>query len=329
MKRAIFYIAASAAGLVLTSELARAEDGGNCYRSYSQPFHVLLRSDFNDLGPLSCTHSQVSAQGATFSYGKNLLTNQNTVAGDGLLALEYTYANESAAFLEGAAIGAYIQADNTYQFQPTSTQLHDGYTLTPGGFAEVVLGNQFFGGGSDDFRVRYGEAFVNTGTRSNTFVGEWIPSYRLGKQIQLALPTQLGSAPISYTFTPELMVQYDHFDGGPKTASLFASRNEALRVGPQFQLILTPDSHISNFASADWAAILQRCSLTLINHESWDEYTGKEYSWSAIALSYTFAPWLKFPNAPSFGLSASFGAGNSEASGNYMKQFKIGLAAKL
>ena len=328
MKRKIIYIVASTAGLMLSAE-AYADDVGKCEASYSTPFHVLLRNDFSDLGPLSCTHSQVSAQGATFSYANNLLTGQNSAAGDGLLALEYTYINRAATFFKAGAMGAYIQADDTYQFQPTSKQLQNGNTLTPGGFAEVVLVNQVFGYGWDDFRIRGGEAIVNTGTRSDTFVGEWIPTYRLGHQIQLALPTQLGSAPISYTFTPELMVQYDHFDGGPKTALLFASRNEALRVGPQFQLILTPDTHISSFVSADWASILQRVSLILTNHESWDQYTGKEYSWSAVALSYTFPPWLKFPNAPSFGLSASFGAGNSEGSGNYTKQFKIGLAAKL
>ncbi|WP_426436028.1 hypothetical protein [Bradyrhizobium genosp. P] len=339
MKRAAFYLAASAASVLLSAELAYADDGGDCGRSYTTPFHILLRSDFNDLGPLSCTHSQVAAQGATFSYGNNLLTGQNSAAADGLVALEYSYVDRAATLFKAAAIGVYTQGDDTYQFQPTSTQAYNGYTLTPGGFAEVVLVNPVFGYGSDDFRIRDGEAIASTGTRSNSFVGEWIPSYRLGNQLQLALPTQLGSAPIMYTFTPELMVQHDQFDSGPKTASLFASRNQALRIGPQFQLILTPDSHVSDFltgvgqpgnlAPGDLASMLQRLSLTLTNHESWDQYTGREFSWSSIALGYTFAPWLQFPNAPSFGLSASFGVGNSEATGNYMKQFKIGLAAKL
>jgi hypothetical protein len=283
----------------------------------------LLRSDFNDFGPLSCTRDLLSAQGATLSYANNLLKNQNTAAADGVLAIVRTYYDKTALFFKGYSVGTYVQGDDTYQFQPTKTQADNGYTLTPGVFAEFALVNQFVSG-IDNFRIRDGEALASTGGRSNSVVGEWIPAYLLARYAAFGVPQQFGTTKLSYTFSPELMVQYDHFDGGPKTAALFASRNDALRIGPQFLLIFKFDS-----APAVGLDFLTRFALQITNHESWDQFTGKEYSWTATSVTYTFPPLKGWPNAPNFGLSASYGFGNSEATGNLTKQVKIGLAAKL
>jgi hypothetical protein len=289
-------------------------------------FSILLRNDFTDLGPLSCTHGLVGSQGATFSWTHNLLTNQNSASADGLLALDYTWYNGEGVFVKGFSIGPYIQFDDTYQFQPTGTQLYNGYTLTPGGFVELALWNQF-GLGIDNFRVREGGVFVNTGTTSDSFVGEWIPVYQLGRYRNLGLPNQLGSSALWYTFSPELMVQYDHFDSGSKTAAIFASGVEALRIGPQAMLQLVIDQ---NSLPSGWPAALRaffgNSSVILTNHESWDQYTGKEYSWTAVSYNYTFPGADKQPSH--LGLSASYGFGNMESSGNFAKQVKLGLAAK-
>jgi hypothetical protein len=69
--------------------------------------------------------------------------------------------------------------------------------------------------------------------------------------------------------------------------------------------------------------------MILRNHESWDQYTGKEtkeYVWTAVSFNYTF-PGLDRPPSH-FGLSASYGFGNSDASRSLSRQAKLGLAVK-
>jgi hypothetical protein len=298
--------------------------GVSCPDTKQGEFSVLIRSDFSDLGPFSCTHDLISSQGATFSWTNNLLTHQNTAAADGLIALDYSLYQAPGNFLQGISIGAFVQGNNTYQFQPTATQARDGYTVTPGGFVEFDLFNSLprFGG-IDAFRFRGGQAMASTGTTSDSFVAEWIPTYDTGFLLtNQAVP--IGKTGLLFTFAPELMVQYDHFDGGTKTAAIFSDHNEALRIGPQFLMIL-------NFERTYLPKNLQfltSCSFQLTNHESWDQNSGKEYTWTAAAFNYTF-PSFSNPNLPHFGLTASYGVGNSEATGNQTKQVKLGLAAKL
>jgi hypothetical protein len=306
---------------------AQAGSGGQTCDERASGFSVLLRSDFSDLGPLSCTHNSISSQGATLSWANNLLTTQNSASADGLLALDYTwYHGGDGAFLKGFSLGAYTQSDDTYQLQPSGSQLRNGYTLIPGGFGELAL-RSLIAPGIDNFRVREGESFVNTGTRSNSFVAEWIPTYLLGRYANLGLPNRVGSTALYYTVSPEFMVQYDHFDNGTKTAAIFSTHDEALRIGPQTVLQFVVDK---DALPSEWPRMVREflgsSSLILTNHESWDQYTGKEYAWTAISFNYTF-PGLD--GQPSHvGLSASYGFGNSDASGNLSKQAKLGLAVK-
>jgi hypothetical protein len=315
------------AAFVVSGEAARAENPVSFYCVQRDGPNLLLRSDFTDLGAASCTHTLLSSQGATFSETNNMLTNQNSASVDGLVAYDYTKLFPRTSFIRGISIGPYLQADDSYQFQPTGTQLINGYTLTPGAFLEINVKNiiPLPHSGIDTFRIRDGEAFVNTGTRSNSFVFEWIPNYYIADQFHLGQPDWIGRTGIVYTLNPELMVQYDHFDGGPKTQLLFASRFEALRVGPQFAVIFNFDP---TFLPPQ-LQFLQKCSVQLTNHESWEQYTGKEYNWSQASFTYTIPPPTSSPNAPNFGVTASFGYGNSETTGNLTKQVKIGLAAKL
>src|ERR1700722_11276419 len=125
-----------------------------CPEKSPSGFNILIRSDFTDLGPFGCTHDVISSQGATVSAANNLLSNQNTASLDGLIAFDYTrYYGDKGGFLQGYSVGAYIQGDDTYQFQPTSTQAWNGYTVTPGGFAEIDLRNNL-AHGTDAFRIR-------------------------------------------------------------------------------------------------------------------------------------------------------------------------------
>jgi hypothetical protein len=160
----------------------------------SNGFNFLIRSDFTDLGPLSCTHDTVTAQGATLSWANNLLTGQNSAAADGLAIFDYTCYGQTACGqnIAGYSIGPFLQGDDTYQFEPSKSQTHNGDTPTAGGFGEIAFFNPFLQEGIDDFRIRDGEGFASTGTRSNSFVGEWIPTYLLGKYINVGLPNEIA-----------------------------------------------------------------------------------------------------------------------------------------
>jgi len=60
---------------------------------------------------------------------------------------------------------------------------------------------------------------------------EWIPTYQLGKYANLGLPNRVGSTALYYTVSPELMVQYDHFDSGTKTAAIFSTYDDRAANG--------------------------------------------------------------------------------------------------
>jgi hypothetical protein len=295
-----------------------------------------LRNDFTDLGPMNCTRDLVSTQGATFSAANNFLTGQYSAAVDGLAALVYRYygkSDPSTDPLIGLTVAPYIQGNDTYQFDPTKSQAHNGDTLTAGGFVEAAFYDPFTTKvqGIDDIRFRGGETTSSTRTTSNSFVGEWIPSYVLRKTFNIpniGLPNPVGETGLYYTISPELMVQYDQFESGPNTALIFSSRLEALRIGPQIALLLNIDEkgQVLKSFSPEVRGFLANTSALITNHESWDVYTGKEYSWTLVSLSYTFPGYQGQPSH--FGVTASYGYGNAEVSGNKTNQLKIGLAAK-
>jgi hypothetical protein len=287
-----------------------------------------LRGSFSDLGPMTCTHDLISARGATFSATNNLLTGQYSASVDGLAALAYRYYGPGD--LIGYSLGPYAQGDDSYQLDPTKTQAKNGYTVTTGGFGEIALYDPFTRSvqGIDDFRIRGGDVSSGTGTTSTTVVGEWMPSYALGRFYNIGLPNEAGNTALYYTFAPELMAQYDRFEQGPNNFLIFSSRGEALRIGPQVVLTLEVDK---NRLPADLPSpmrdALGNMSALITNHESWDDYTGREYSWTAVSLNYTFPGYNNQPSH--LGLSATYGFGNSEASGNKSNQIRLGLAAKL
>lgn len=73
-------------------------------------------------------------------------------------------------------------------------------------------------------------------------------------------------------------------DSGPITPTIFSLQNEALRIGPQVLLIFNFDP--TNLPP-DWS-FLKNWSIQLTNHESWDQDSAKQYTWSAVAINYTF-----------------------------------------
>jgi hypothetical protein len=238
-----------------------------------------------------------------------------------------------AGLFRGLTIGPLIQADYTFQFDPTPKQATTSNTVTAGAFAQMAFGSPFVPAGFDNFRFRGGEVNGSTGTYFTTFVAEWIPVYGGPLYIGAAIPT--GLSHLSLFFSPELMIQYDQLNGGPNTYLLLSTKSQDLRIGPQavFQVsvpqVYADDPFWSRFAPF---------SALVSYHASWDSYSGSNYSWTSASVTYTLdvktlASALLLNVDPKkvtghFGITGSYGYGNSETTGNKTNQVKLGLSAK-
>jgi hypothetical protein len=309
----------SAFALVDATAVAQASDALNC-----PYYYPVIRSDFNDLGPYTCPLPSEHAQGALVSETYNALTGQNSASIDGLAAFVYRFPGYYSGDFRGGTAGVFVQGDGTAQFQPTATQSTTSETVTGGAFTQLAVANHLvgIGGALDVFRLRGGEMDASVGSRSATFVGEWIPIYMEG--VGLPKTAQWGaSGKFIYTVSPELMVQYDQFLNGTTKPSLFFAHNDALRVGPE--LVIQSFVEAPNNLPKEWKDFLNALSSTVTLHESWDSYTGKNYEWFMASLTYTF----KTVEGYAFGVSASYGYGNSEATGALTNQVKLGFSFKL
>jgi hypothetical protein len=117
------------------------------------------------------------------------------------------------------------------------------------------------------------------------------------------------------------MVQYDQLDAGKPNYLLFLSQNSVFRIGPQFALWLkVAPLEIYPEPLKDF---FEKAFLTATYHVSEDIYSGRNYSWSLLTLTYNLN------SKGTFGISASYGFGNSEMTGNRTDQVKVGLSGKL
>ncbi|WP_426424172.1 hypothetical protein [Bradyrhizobium genosp. A] len=325
MRGTFFACLAAASALCLISNHARADDKGIAADAIGcgpgkGGFDFSLRAGFSDLGPETCVHSLVSSRGAAVSATFNQQTGQYSSGIDGLAAFVYRYYGDGDF---GYSMGAYVQGNDTYQFDPTRTQAINGDSVTPGAFGEV-----FFTDPSGllihDLRVRGGEIVSSTGTRSDTVVAEWFPTYHSDnfRYGNIGLPVEIGSSALWYTFSPEIMVQYDRYETGPNGAAIFSSRDDAARIGPQLVFLFSIDKN----SLPKGAEFIGNMSLQVTTHESWDTLSHRGYTWSSLALNYTIPGTNKQPSH--FGLSATYGLGNAEGSGNKTSQIKLGLTAK-
>jgi hypothetical protein len=169
--------------------------------------------------------------------------------------------------------------------------------------------------------------------RGGAFIGEhgsWnrrpFTGYKVfGKIGPIQNKGRLGNSPFDFWFFPELMVQYDHFEGGPNKYVLFALNNEAMRVGPEAVLYLFPNGgRLAPCVGQQFADYLSNVSILATFHEEWDTYTGRNFYWAAVSTTYTFAAFVD----KSFGVTVSYGYGNSETTGNLTNQVKLGFSAE-
>lgn len=278
-------------------------------------FSAVLRRDFNDVGWFVCQpkSAQVSV-GGLLSGTDNLLKNQWSASGDAVAAAVYRIYGNHSPFV-GAAFAPFVQLDGTNQFATSSFPAARTDTIEGGGLMELGFTNP--GGGENFFRFRDGEVFAPTGINSNSFVGEWLPTFLLP---YFSIPRPLG--PFQVRLDSELMVQYDHLDKGSNTYLLFNENTSALRIGPQVSLwsLIAPltiyPKPLLDFLSKT------PTFLTVSYHVSDDALTGQVFQWALVTLTHNL------DQKGNYAISASYGIGNSENTGNKTEQFKIGLSGK-
>jgi hypothetical protein len=283
-------------------------------------FALTLRLDFSDVGLFKCPKQSelLQAAGAQVSSSFDELAHHTAIAVDGVAAMVVRYYGDDPGLL-ALAMGPYVQGNGTYQFRSSNSPGVTSDTLAGGAFVQLGFNNSLVGG-QDYLRFRGGEQFGSSGVTSDSFVSEWLPVY--GGPLHIGTPGRLAG-PIFFLFSPELMLQYDRLEDGPNKYLLFSAKNEALRVGPQLvarfwvNTDLLPVDLVSPIRT-----ILDRTTVNMTYHASTDAYTGRDYSWALAGLTYNL------DSTGHFGISANYGYGNSETTGNKTSQVKIGLAAK-
>lgn len=161
------------------------------------------------------------------------------------------------------------------------------------------------------------------GTRSDSFVANGSQHISSANTPTLVFPTELVQLPC--------IIQFLQSSWSNTITSIAAPRprrfSQRTMIGPQTVLQFVVDK---DALPSEWPKMVREFWLAhrmiLRNHKSWDQYTGKEYVWTAVSFNYTF-PGLDRPPSH-FGFSASCGFGNSDASRNLSKQAKLGLAVE-
>lgn len=285
---------------------------------WSYSYDLMVRGSFTDipLFPKSKADSRFEAEGAQFSFAMNRLNGQTGLSVDGLGA-----AVLRAQKSDIIVTGVYVQGDGTYNFDTATLPSKRSDSVTYGAFVQAGFDSPIFAGVQDYVRLRAGYNDGSLGTTSISAVGEWAPYFHALR------PRELGDSGLMLSPTPELMVEYDHFNDGSRSARLFQVHDDALRIGPQInvKLFLRSDQgHAACDPAHPFADVLHCWSASLTYHVADDTYTGRGYYATQEVLNYN----LTSADGVTFGLSAGYTYGNSETSGNPSSQFKIGLSVK-
>ena len=273
------------------------------------------RKNLTDINSLIFPNPDPTAVGASVSYSNNQVAKNITWAGQAAVFAGYrymapNYAPAGEPFLLGFAIGPYytINANyNPYVSPPTKNT----DTQTYGGAAELGLGNLFGIDRLDEYtRVSLG-GVQNYVAATSGFSGgiDFIPVYdplliHYPHSIQLA-----GGSYLGFRFDPEFRIQYDSANNG---LLLFSNRKDALRIGPQFGLWVSPFQAVK---------YLENINFNLVYHVADEIYSGQAFQWFEGDLTYKLAR--------NVGITASYQSGENEATGAQTRLYMVSITSAL
>jgi hypothetical protein len=295
---------AGAGWLTTAAAAGPSEEVGNAWKTT-----YFLRRDMPDISLFSGMKSADKAKGAEFSYARDDVSHDNVWAVNGIAGISWQlYGAQPPTAVEPTLIAVfaapYVSMNRVSNSSP-KFKSKDADTVTYGlkvetGYANLAGGSQFF---------RIGAAGVEDGIRDTTavsIVAEWLPVYPMFEQI---IPGTL----LRFTFQPDLKVQYDRTTDA-KNALLFSMESEALRVGPQFSLVLQAVPH------ANW--FLAKFVVNVTYHPAYELYSGRSLSWFDASITYNLDP------SGHFGITTSYSKGESEDTGRSTDIAKVALSGK-
>ena len=292
-------------GWTTTAAAANAdEEAGSGWKTT-----YFLRRDMPDISLFSGIKSVDRAKGAEISYARDEVSRDTIWAVNGITGVAWQlYGAEPPTAAEPTLIAVFVApyvSMNRVSNSSPKLKSKDVDTATYGlkletGYANLVGGSQFF---------RIGGAGVEDGIRDTTsvaIVAEWLPVYPIFEQI---IPGTL----LRYTFQPDFKLQYDRTTDAKKPL-LFSMDTEALRIGPQFSLVLQAVPH------ANW--FLSKFVVNVTYHPAYELYSGRSLSWFDASITYNLDP------DGHFGITTSYSKGESEDTGKATDIVKVALTGK-
>jgi hypothetical protein len=280
-------------------------------------FNVFVRQDLSDISLFDCPTPDTlrTAVGTRVSFTFDEIAHTDSLSIDGVVGGILRIYGDGLPFV-GLAAGPYVQGNESYTFSSSGTSNSTSNSFAGGGFVQVGF-NDFAGLGTNFFRLRAAETAGSSNVGTNTVVGEWLPVY---DALHTGTSWTIPGTAIGYVFAPELMVQYDQLIYGPRHYLLFSESTEAIRVGPQVVLKLFVFKE--NMGDPVLRSLLAPLTMSVTYHSSWDARTGANYYWVAPTINYALG------DSGNYAISAGYGYGNSETTGNLTSQYKVGFAMK-
>jgi hypothetical protein len=268
-------------------------------------FTFFLRKDVPDIRLLSSITPTAKAAGAEGSFTVDKTSHDRIWAANGIAGVAWKVLSNEAltsdTFL-GLHIAPYVGINRISHSNPKLAS-KNADTLTSG--LKMEVGYSAAGG---HHYLRTGGAVVSDqiqDTTAGAFVAEWLPVYEIF----------LGRIPYAFTylFQPSLKAQFDS-TGDDKNPLLFSNQQNALRLGPEVSLNISPDTDSNSFLSR---------FVGNVTYLAWREtYSDRAASWLSASITYNIDP------KGNFGLTTSYKKGSDEDTGKTTDLLKVALSGK-
>jgi hypothetical protein len=276
-------------------------------------WNFLLRSSAEDIGAFSCPKDFKSATGAQFGFTSDGIAGNQSFTAKGVAALAYTWQNpvgEAVPYVSGYALSPWMSFNRSTNSLQTlkSKQVN---VLSFGGTGEVALDQILNSAHYLRSRTQYNTDFDGI-AKSWSTTAEWQP---VSNELGLSAPRGLGPY-LVWEVDPIVRTIYSSRMNG-SLDPIFATRNEALRVGPVIALTIAP---VQNDAVVPhW---MQTASFSASYEYLNDIYSHRNYRLFNTALN------LPLDSAGHLALQVAYQYGNIEETGGKVNLTTVGLAAK-
>lgn len=273
----------------------------------------ILRQSFEDVSIFSKPFDASNAQGATFSWSHDRVRNNRIWSARGIAAVPIVYRRE---FLDDEQFrtGPHFVASTFapfLKFERVSSRTSDIQNLTFGVLSETAIANVF--NSTHYYRLRGGALTDFDGDiKSWSFTGEWEP---VSNVYMIGAPVPIGTLPMTATFSAKVRAIYSGAVGN-SALPIYATRQEALRIGPMFTLSIQP---MQIATVPDW---LRRMRLMASYGHLRDIYSDRSYEIFNSSLTWNLDA------QGHLGLQLAYTKGKSEDSGGDVDIVTLGLSSK-